>query len=269
MEDSKKTMNDIYDIFDEDFEKKLKDLLNSNRVDNMSNIVELLDYNPYEDNEDDIKDINEDISTNKYKADIFKKRLMDVDYDEPCIDQWINEYNHIINNMPNNQTKDISNFDLKYLKDLHKINYLTFSLFANQFFEHNIINSSQNHIQNDPDFSFDSKSKNIKISEEDEHKIKHIINYNPDNIEPNEDLFLNIAQGFLSFDEVKKDYENLLESTNKQYNELLPKVNNIINKLPEGDKKKNALESISKIKNIEDMPMLKLKKLKDLEKSIK
>ena len=81
----------------------------------------------------------------------------------------------------------------EYIKDLHRINNLTFSPFYLNYFNKN--NSSKE----------DNINEKITKEKEKENKLFKIINFDYNNYEFNEDLLFNICQGFIDLDKLKEE----------------------------------------------------------------
>ena len=90
----------------------------------------------------------------------------------------------------------------EFLREIHKINYLTFSPFALNFFEK----------------SMNSNNENIELNQkeeekENEKKILKMINFSYDNYEINNDLLFNICQGFIDINKLKEENLSTLEKS--------------------------------------------------------
>ena len=113
--------------------------------------------------------------------------------------------------------------EVEYLKELYRLNYLTFSPMATEYFDniHNLNNSSskknskinnENNFQNitennnnnnsDNNNIFDEEDK--KISKDDEEKLLKLLNFDYNCFEINNDLLFNICQGYIDTDKLKE-----------------------------------------------------------------
>ena len=111
----------------------------------------------------------------------------------------------------------------EFIKDLHRINYLTFSPFSLSFFN-----------KNDKD-SYLSSEKILK-EKENENKIFKMINFDYNNYEFNEELLFNICHGFVDPDKLKE--ENIAGA---RKNSLILGLNSdLINKVDEKDEIENS-----------------------------
>lgn len=111
--------------------------------------------------------------------------------------------------------------EVEYLKELYRLNYLTFSPLATEYFEkiNNLGNSSNKNNQKPNENNINSNdntnniniseinSKNInneKISSEKEEQLMKILNFDYDCFELNNDLLFNICQGFIDVSKLKE-----------------------------------------------------------------
>ena len=113
--------------------------------------------------------------------------------------------------------------EVEYLKELYRLNYLTFSPMATEYFDniHNLNNSSskknskinseknfqnitENNNNNNSDNNniFDEEDK--KISKDDEEKLLKLLNFDYNCFELNNDLLFNICQGYIDTDKLKE-----------------------------------------------------------------
>ena len=111
-----------------------------------------------------------------------------------------------------NNNKDVKKIDElekfaedenEFIKDLHRINYLTFSPFSLSF--------SNNNDQRDEN-GFNSNDRILK-EKENENKLFKMINFDYNNYEFNEDLLFKICHGFVDPDKLKE--ENILGNKSK------------------------------------------------------
>ena len=97
----------------------------------------------------------------------------------------------------------------EFIKDLHRINYLTFSPFSLGFFNKN--NSNKNKYNNTTDQLLKEK--------ENENKLFKMINFDYNSYEFNEDLLFNICHGFVDPDKLKE--ENIVGAGERKNSVLL------------------------------------------------
>ena len=147
----------------------------------------------------------------QFMHDILLNKLMLEDYvpfpsknDEPTI----------VNNQKEEKKKEDEQDKLieeenEFLRSLHKINYLTFSPFGLSFFEDN---------------GKDKSTMNEDLLKEREDKILHMIDFNYDSFEVNNDLLLNICQGFVDINKLKE--ENLKKNKEKEKEKQKETINN-------------------------------------------
>ena len=105
----------------------------------------------------------------------------------------------------NNDDKDFKKMDEldkfvedenEFIKDLQRINYLTFSPFSLSFLNKN--NSKNKNI-------FNSDTEALLKEKEKENKLFRMINFNYDNYEFNDDLLFDICHGFVDTDRLKEE----------------------------------------------------------------
>lgn len=140
----------------------------------------------------------------------------------------------------NNNNKDVKKIDElekfaedenEFIKDLHRINYLTFSPFSLSFF-----NKNDQREEN----GFNSNDKILK-EKENENKLLKMINFDYNNYEFNEDLLFNICHGFVDPDKLKE--ENILG--NKSKNLIMMGGKDSIKKMEEKDEMNSLSHSNS------------------------
>ena len=133
----------------------------------------------------------------------------------------------------------------EFIKDLHRINYLTFSPFSLSF-------SNKNDQREDN--GFNSNDKILKEKEkENENKLFKMINFDYNNYEFNEDLLFNICHGFVDPDKLKE--ENILGNKSKNLFMMGVNLDSIkkveekddINLLSHSNSKKNSNLEIEKV----------------------
>ena len=144
-------------------------------------------------------DSRKDENSIKFMHDVLLSKLILEDYTEfpPKIENNNSSVNN--DNKKEEDPEKLFEEENDFLREMHKINYLTFSPFALNFFEKSI----------------NPNNENIEIIEQEEEKEKKIlkmINFNYDNYELNNDLLFNICQGFIDINKLKE--ENL--SLNQQ-----------------------------------------------------
>jgi hypothetical protein len=139
----------------------------------------------------------------KFKHDVLLSKLLLEDYNEfpPKTNntqpsQQINSSIIKANNISTNNDKDhnkeddtdkIMNEENEFLRDLHRINYLTFSPFSLNFFD-----------------KF-TGINNESIDKDSEDKLLKMLNFDYNNFEINNDLLFYIAQGFVDINKLKEE----------------------------------------------------------------
>ena len=105
----------------------------------------------------------------------------------------------------NNEDKDSKKIDElekfaedenEFIKDLHRLNYITFSPFSLSFFNKGISSKDTYH-----NYTADK----ILKERENENKLFKMINFDYSNYEFNEELLFNICHGFVDIDKLKED----------------------------------------------------------------
>jgi hypothetical protein len=84
----------------------------------------------------------------------------------------------------------------EFIKDLHRINYLTFSPFSLSFFNKNEISTKD---------SYDNTNEDLIREQEKENKLLKMINFDYNNYEFNEDLLFNICHGFINPEKLREE----------------------------------------------------------------
>ena len=204
----------------------------------------------------DLYIMKEDLDTNKYKTtlklmhDTLLQKFMCEEYTEFIpkneIAQLIyppekKEANN--NNNKSTQKEDAADKELleeyTYLKELYRLNYLTFSPFALEYFEKinepknnnnnknnnpndsiNITNDSNNNDNNNKEsnnnvLNMNNKNDNEEANDEQkekENKLLKLLNFDYNSFELNNDLLFNISQGFIDISKLK---ESNLKITDK------------------------------------------------------
>ena len=191
--------------------------------------------------------MKEDLDQNKYKTtlklmhDTLLQKFMCEDYSEFIpkneVAQLINppENKNLNNNNNNNNTKNPKKEDgvdkelleeYEYLKELYRINYLTFSPFALEYFEkmndpnkfkhsnkNNNDNANDNKDPNNANNINDKKEFSEEQKEKDEKLLK-LLNFDYNSYELNNDLLFNISQGFIDISKLKESNLKQLEKPN-------------------------------------------------------
>ena len=204
----------------------------------------------------DLYIMKEDLDANKYKTtlklmhDTLLQKFMCEEYTEFIpkneIAQLIyppekKEANN--NNNKSTQKEDAADKELleeyTYLKELYRLNYLTFSPFALEYFEKinepknnnnnknnnpndsiNITNDSNNNDNNNKEsnnnvLNMNNKNDNEEANDEQkekENKLLKLLNFDYNSFELNNDLLFNISQGFIDISKLK---ESNLKITDK------------------------------------------------------
>ena len=204
----------------------------------------------------DLYIMKEDLDANKYKTtlklmhDTLLQKFMCEEYTEFIpkneIAQLIyppekKEANN--NNNKSTQKEDAADKELleeyTYLKELYRLNYLTFSTFALEYFEQinepknnnnnknnnpndsiNITNDSNNNDNNNKEsnnnvLNMNNKNDNEEANDEQkekENKLLKLLNFDYNSFELNNDLLFNISQGFIDISKLK---ESNLKITDK------------------------------------------------------
>lgn len=154
------------------------------------------------------KDLNESSSDNIKVEDNNKKKVNTDEKDTKKIDEL----------------EKFAEDENEFIKDLHRINYLTFSPFSLSFFNKN--DSLKEEYSN-----FNSNERIIK-EKENENKLFKMINFDYNNYEFNEELLFHICHGFVDPDKLKEE--------------------NILGNQPKTNIMKNAGENLNLIKKVEE-----------------
>ena len=154
-------------------------------------------------------EINDKINQNslKFKHDVLLSKLMLEDYNEfppknTASSQQKNQ-NDKDGGSKEEEEEKLAEQENEFLRELHRINYLTFSPFALSFFDkfgENTENESSNTV------------RNTETERENEEKMLKMLNFKYDSFDINNDLLFNICQGFIDMNKLKE--ENL--SSNQQ-----------------------------------------------------
>ena len=185
---------------------------------------------------------NKDQNSLQFMHDALLNKLMLEDY-SPFPPK--NEEPTIVNNQKEEKKKEDEQDKLieeenEFLRSLHRINYLTFSPFGLSFFDDN---------------NKDTQNLTEDYLKEKEDKILHMIDFDYNNFEVNNDLLLNICQGFVDINKLKE--ENLTSNKNinnpnnnnnnstNNNNNINPNNNNLVNdvgNIPIKEKKESEKE---------------------------
>ena len=157
-----------------------------------------------------------------------------------------NEEPTIVNNQKEEKKKEDEQDKLieeenEFLRSLHRINYLTFSPFGLSFFDDN---------------NKDTQNLTEDYLKEKEDKILHMIDFYYNNFEVNNDLLLNICQGFVDINKLKEENltsnkninnpnNNNNNNNNTNNNNINPNNNNLVNdvgNIPIKEKKESEKE---------------------------
>lgn len=154
-------------------------------------------------------EIDDKINQNslKFKHDVLLSKLMLEDYNEfppknTASSQQKNQ-NDKDGGSKEEEGEKLAEQENEFLRELHRINYLTFSPFALSFFDkfgENTENGSSN------------TARNTETERENEEKMLKMLNFKYDSFDINNDLLFNICQGFIDMNKLKE--ENL--SSNQQ-----------------------------------------------------
>ena len=151
-------------------------------------------------------DSRKDENSIKFMHDVLLSKLILDDYTEfPPKLENLNR-NSLINEKDNIKKEEdpekLFEEENEFLREIHKINYLTFSPFALKFFEK----------------SMNLNNENIELNQredekENEKKILKMINFNYSNYEINNDLLFNICQGFIDINKLKEENLSTLDKS--------------------------------------------------------
>ena len=151
-------------------------------------------------------DSRKDENSIKFMHDVLLSKLILDDYTEfPPKLENLNR-NSLINEKDNIKKEEdpekLFEEENEFLREIHKINYLTFSPFALKFFEK----------------SMNSNNEKIELNQredekENEKKILKMINFNYSNYEINNDLLFNICQGFIDINKLKEENLSTLDKS--------------------------------------------------------
>ena len=165
------------------------------------------------------EEIDDKINQNslKFKHDILLSKLMLEDYNEfPPKNTVTTQAKNPIDKDPNSKEEEaerLAEQENEFLRELHRINYLTFSPFALSFFDKSSESNTNNNTTNQDNTT---NNKDIEQEKENEEKILKMLNFNYDSFEINNDLLFNICQGFVDMNKLKE--ENLASN---QHNVLM------------------------------------------------
>lgn len=165
------------------------------------------------------EEIDDKINQNslKFKHDILLSKLMLEDYNEfPPKNTVTTQAKNAIDKDPNSKEEEaerLAEQENEFLRELHRINYLTFSPFALSFFDKSLESNTNNNTINQDNTT---NNKDIEQEKENEEKMLKMLNFNYDSFEINNDLLFNICQGFVDMNKLKE--ENLASN---QHNVLM------------------------------------------------
>lgn len=208
-EDDSLYKKQLYVLEDEKFTKKEQSNLTLKHKGLLNRLI-LEDFSVYPMK----KDPNDSTEENKKEEDSSHKKKLSTDD----------------NNKDVKKVDELEKFaedENEFIKDLHRINYLTFSPFSLSF-------SNKNDQREDNGYNSNDK---ILKEKENENKLFKMINFDYNNYEFNEDLLFNICHGFVDPDKLKE--ENILG--NKSKNLFMMGVN---------------LDSIKKVEEKDDINLL-------------
>ena len=147
-------------------------------------------------------DSRKDENSIKFMHDVLLSKLILEDYTEfpPKIENNSSSVNN--DNKKEEDPEKLFEEENEFLREIHKINYLTFSPFALKFFEK----------------SMNLNNENIELNQredekENEKKILKMINFSYDNYEINNDLLFNICQGFIDINKLKEENLSTLDKS--------------------------------------------------------
>jgi len=135
--------------------------------------------------------------------------------------------------------------EIDHLRNLHRLNYLTFSPFGISFFPNlnNISEKKEEQTKNVYTFN------ELEEANEREEKILNIIDFDYNNYEINNDLLFNISMGFIDIDKLKHENvvssENFIPRSERFSNGRQLKTVNDINIKPETKPKKSIIKKKS------------------------
>ena len=223
-EDDSLYKKQLYVLEDEKFTKKEQSNLTLKHKGLLNRLI-LEDFSVYPMK----KDPNDSTEENKKEEDSSHKKKLSTDD----------------NNKDVKKVDELEKFaedENEFIKDLHRINYLTFSPFSLSF-------SNKNDQREDNGYSNDK----ILKEKENENKLFKMINFDYNNYEFNEDLLFNICHGFVDPDKLKE--ENILGNKSKNLFMMGVNLDSIkkveekddINLLSHSNSKKNSNLEIEKV----------------------
>ena len=135
--------------------------------------------------------------------------------------------------------------EIDHLRNLHRLNYLTFSPFGISFFPNLNNISEKKEEQTKNVYAFNE----LEEANEREEKILNIIDFDYNNYEINNDLLFNISMGFIDIDKLKHENvvssENFIPRSERFSNGRQLKTVNDINIKPETKPKKSIIKKKS------------------------
>ena len=185
--------------------------------------------------------MKEDLDSNKYKTtlklmhDTLLNKFMREEYTEFIpkneVSQLISppEKKDIINNKGNQKDDGLDKEFLdeyEYLKELYRLNYLTFSPLALEYFEKvneprkkNVkkeVKAENNiNINNENFYNYNKKEEINDEQKEKDDKLLKLLNFDYENFELNNDLLFNISQGFIDLNRLKESNVKYVEKNNQ------------------------------------------------------
>ena len=224
-EDDSLYKKQLYVLEDEKFTKKEQSNLTLKHKGLLNRLI-LEDFSVYPMK----KDPNDSTEENKKEEDSSHKKKLSTDD----------------NNKDVKKVDELEKFaedENEFIKDLHRINYLTFSPFSLSF-------SNKNDQREDNGYNSNDK---ILKEKENENKLFKMINFDYNNYEFNEDLLFNICHGFVDPDKLKE--ENILGNKSKNLFMMGVNLDSIkkveekddINLLSHSNSKKNSNLEIEKV----------------------
>ena len=184
----------LYILEDEKFTKKDESTLTLKHKSLLNRLI-LEDYSVYP-----LKKSQNEIIEENFKAEENKETNQNKDQNN-------NINNHIkekgtrksIMRKDNKKMDELEKFaedENEFIKDLHRINYMTFSPFSLSFFNKEDINEN---------YKGQERSEKLMKEKEKENKLFQMINFDYNKYEFNDELLLNICHGFVDVDKLKEE----------------------------------------------------------------
>ena len=185
--------------------------------------------------------MKEDLDSNKYKTtlklmhDTLLNKFMREEYTEFIpkneVSQLISppEKKDLTNNKGSQKDDGLDKEFLdeyEYLKELYRLNYLTFSPLALEYFEKvneprkrnvKIEEKEENNINknNENFYNYNKKEEINDEQKEKDDKLLKLLNFDYENFELNNDLLFNISQGFIDLNRLKESNVKYVEKNNQ------------------------------------------------------